>query len=170
VVIVKVNLKRIARHLLSTQWHVYRAFPQAALAAIEEAIKASESGHFGEIRFAVEGGLSGSPLYQDQSARERAIDVFAQLRMWDTDARNGVLIYLLLADHSVEIVADRGVNAKAGAPEWERICRNMEAAFRDGLYEQGVIEGIRAVNRLLTTYFPANGANRNELPNKVVVL
>jgi uncharacterized membrane protein len=166
----KVNLKRIFRHLLSTQWHVQRAFPQSALAAIEEEIKASESRHFGEIRFAVEGGLAGSPLYLDQSARERAIDVFAQLRIWDTDARNGVLIYLLLADHSVEIVADRGVHAKTGAPAWERICRNMELAFRGGRYEQGVIEGIRAVNHLLTTHFPSNGASRNELPNKVVVL
>jgi uncharacterized membrane protein len=166
----KVNLQRLLRHVLSTQWHVRRAFPPAALAAIEEEIKASEAGHLGEIRFAVEGGLSGAPLYLDQSARERAIDVFAQLRIWDTDARNGVLIYLLLADHSVEIVADRGVHAKTGAPEWERICHNMEAAFREGRYEQGVIEGVRAVNNLLTAYFPANGARRNELPDKVVVL
>lgn len=165
-----VSMKRICRHLMSTRWQVKRAFPQKILAAIEQEIKASEASHTGEIRFAVEGALWGAPLYLDQSARERAIDVFSQLRMWDTDYRNSVLIYLLLADHSVEIVADRGVHAITGAPEWERICRNMEAAFRDQRYEHGVVDGIHAVNHLLTIHFPANGANRNELPDKVVVL
>lgn len=166
----KINMKRILRHLLSTHWQVKRAFPHTTLAAIEQEIKASEAAHIGEIRFAVEGALSGSPLYLDQSARERAIDIFSQLRMWDTDYRNGVLIYLLLADHSVEIVADRGMHAKTGAPQWERICRGMEAAFREGRYEQGVIDGIGAVNHLLTKHFPSNGTSRNELPDKVVVL
>ncbi len=166
----KLNMKRIFRHLLSTHWQVKRAFPQTTLTAIEQEIKASEAAHAGEIRFAVEGALLGSPLYLDQSARERAIDVFSQLRIWDTDDRNGVLIYLLLSDHSVEIVADRGVHAKTGALEWERICRGMEAMFRDGRYEQGVIDGIRAVNHLLKKHFPSNGANRNELPDKVMVL
>lgn len=166
----KVNLKRIFRHLLSTHRQVNRAFPRPVLVAIEQEIKASEATHLGEIRFALEGALSGSPLYLDQSARERAIDVFSHLRIWDTDYRNGVLIYLLLAEHSVEIVADRGVHAKTGAPQWEKICRNMEAAFRNGRYEQGVVDGIRAINRLLTQHFPSNGTSRNELPDKVVVL
>lgn len=166
----KMNLKRIFRHLLSTHRQVSRAFPRPVLVAIEQEIKASEATHLGEIRFALEGALSGSPLYRDQSARERAIDVFSHLRIWDTDYRNGVLIYLLLADHSVEIVADRGVHAKTGAPQWEKICRNMEVAFRNGRYEQGVVDGIRAINHLLTQHFPSNGASRNELPDKVVVL
>lgn len=166
----KLNLKRIFRHLLSTHQQVKRAFPQIVLTAIEQEIKVSEAAHTGEIRFVLEGALSGSPLYLDQSARERAIDVFSQLRMWDTDHRNGVLIYLLLADHSVEIVADRGVHAKTGAPHWENICRNMEAAFLEGRYEQGVIDGIAAVNHMLKKHFPSNGASRNELPDKVVVL
>jgi uncharacterized membrane protein len=165
-----INMIRIFRHLMSTHRQVKRAFPRTTLAAIEQEIKASEAAHIGEIRFAVEGALSGSPLYLDQSARERAIDVFSQLRMWDTDYRNGVLIYLLLADHSVEIVADRGVHAKTGAPEWERICRGMEAEFRDGRYKQGVIDGIHAVNHLMTRHFPSNGISRNELPDKVMVL
>ena len=164
------NLKRIFRHLLSPQRQLKRAFPRAVLTTIEQEIKASEAAHTGEIRFALEGALSGSPLYLDQSARERAIDVFSQLRIWDTDHRNGVLIYLLLADHSVEIVADRGVHAKTGTPQWEKICRNMEAAFRDGRYEQGVVDGILAVSHMLEKHFPANGASRNELPDKVVVL
>ena len=165
-----IHIKRIFRHLLWTHWQVRRAFPQTALAAIEQAIQTAEATHTGEIRFAVEGALAGSALYADQSARERAIDLFSELRMWDTDARNGVLIYLLLADHSVEIVADRGLHAKTGSPEWERICRNMEAEFRVGHYEQGVIDGIRSVNHLLTKHFPAHSTNPNELPDKVVVL
>jgi len=166
----KINMKRIFRHLLATRWQVKRAFPPAALAAIEQEIKAGEAAHRGEIRFAVEGALSGSPLYADQSARERAIDLFALLRIWDTDDRSGVLIYLLLADHSVEIVADRGVHAITGPLAWEEICRNMETAFRDNQYQQGVIDGVRAVNRLLTKHFPSRGAGRNQLPDKVVVL
>ncbi len=166
----RLNIKRICRHLLTTHWRRRRVFPRATLAAIEREIKDSESAHGGEVRFAVEDALPGLPLYLDQSARERAIDVFSQLRMWDTERRNGVLIYLLLADRSVEIVADRGVDAKAGAREWGEICRSMEAAFRAGCYEQGAVDGIRAVTDLLKKHFPSNGARRNELPDKVVVL
>lgn len=165
-----VNVKRIVRHLLSTHWQVKRAFPQKTLNAIEQEIKASEIAHVGEIRFAVECALAGTPLYLGLSTRERAIDVFSHLRIWDTDHRNGVLIYLLLADRSVEIVADRGVHAETGTPEWEKICRDMETAFRAGDFEAGAIGGIRAVTHLLTRHFPATGARRNELPDKVVVL
>lgn len=164
------SLTRLSRHLLSTQGQVKRAFPRTTLTAIEQAIRASEATHGGEVRFVVEGALSGPPLYQEQTPRERAIDVFSVLRMWDTADRNGVLIYLLLADRSVEIVTDRGVHAIAGAPEWERICAKMEQAFRDGRYERGVIDGIREVGRLLERHFPSNGATRSELPDKVVVL
>lgn len=165
-----VHVKRIARHLLSTHWQVKQAFPRKTLLAIEAEIRATEACHVGELRFVVEGALSGTPLYVGQSSRERAIDVFSELRIWDTDERNGVLIYLLLADRAVEIVADRGVNAKAGEAEWKKICGNMEFALRDRRYEQGVIDGIREVSCLLTTHFPSNGATRNELPDKVVVL
>lgn len=165
-----INVKRIVRHLFSTHWQLRRAFPQKTLAAIEQEIKTSECAHVGEIRFAVECALAGAPLYLGQSTRERAIDVFSHLRMWDTEHRNGVLIYLLLADRSVEIVADRGVHAKTTTPEWEKICRDMETEFRNGRYEMGVIGGVRAVTHLLTRHFPATGARRNELPDKVVVL
>lgn len=164
------NMKRIARHWLATRWHFRRAFPRTAVAAIEHEIQASESMHAGEIRFVVEGALSGLPLYFDQSARERAIDVFAQLRMWDTEYRNGVLIYLLLADRSVEIVADRGVHAKTGEQEWKRICDDMEDAFRSGRYRQGAVDGVRAVTHLMAKHFPSSGEDRNELPDKIVLL
>lgn len=164
------NIKRIAKHLLVTHWQVNRAFPRDTLAAIDTAIKASEAAHAGEIRFAVEGALDGTPLFKGQSARERAIDVFSQLRIWDTERNNGVLIYLLLADWDVEIVADRGIHSKVGPQEWENICRTMEAAFRQADYEGGVVSGIQAVTQHLVKHFPASSADRNELQDKPVVL
>ena len=164
------NLKRIAKHLLLTDGRVKRAFPSQTLKAIEQAIKASETTHVGEIRFVVEGALDGAPLFKGQSARERAIDVFSQLRIWDTEHNNGLLIYLLLADRAVEIVADRGLHSKVGSREWESICRSMETAFKQSNFEGGVVGGIQAVTQHLTTHFPASGAGRNELPNKPMVL
>ena len=162
--------RRIARHLMMTHWRVERAFPPGTLAAIGRAIRESETAHVGEIRFAVEGALDIVPLFKGQSARERAIDVFSQLRIWDTEHNNGILIYLLLADRDVEIVADRGIHAKVGSPEWERICRQMEIAFRHGNYQEGVVGGIRAVTHHLKKHFPPVGDGRNELPDKPVVL
>ena len=164
------NIKRIVKHLLMTNWQVNRAFPRQTLIAIEQAIKVSETAHAGEIRFAVEGALDGTPLFKGQSARERAIDMFSQLRVWDTENNNGLLIYLLLADRDVEIVADRGIHAKVGSQEWEKICRKMETAFKQANYEGGVVSGIQAVTRHLVEHFPAVGADRNELPDKPVVL
>ena len=164
------NIKRIAKHLLMTRWQVNRAFSRDSLIAIEQAIKASETAHVGEIRFAVEGALDGAPLFKGQSARERAIDVFSQLRIWDTEHNNGVLIYLLLADRDVEIVADRGIHAKVGAGEWESICRKMETGFKQANFEDGVVSGIQAVTQHLMQHFPASAASRNELPDNPVVL
>lgn len=164
------DIKRIVRHLLMTHWQVRRAFPREALSAIEQAIKTSETAHVGELRFVVEGALDVAPLLRGQSARDRAIDVFSQLRIWDTEHNNGVLIYLLLADRDVEIVADRGIHAKVGAPEWESICRTMETAFGQGNYAGGVVSGIAAVTQHLTRHFPASGADRNELSDQPVVL
>jgi len=138
--------------------------------AIEQAIKASETTHSGELRFVVEGALDGMPLWRGQSARERAIDLFSQWRIWDTEHNNGVLIYVLLADRDVEIVADRGIHTRVGTREWEAICRAMEAAFKQADYAGGVVSGIRAVSQHLTKHFPATGAGRNELPDKPVVL
>jgi uncharacterized membrane protein len=118
----------------------------------------------------VEGALDGAPLFRNQSARERALDIFSQLRIWDTAHNNGVLIYLLLADHDFEIVADRGIDARVGHAGWEKICVEMETQFRAGNFEGGVIKGIEAVSRELATHFPAQGAGRNELPDAPVVM
>ena len=164
------DLKRIMRHLLATRWMIHRVFPGDTLIAIDKAVKASEGAHRGEIRFVVEAALHVEPLLRGQSARERAIDVFSLLRMWDTERNNGVLIYLLLADRDVEIVADRGIHAKVGPEEWERICRKMEAAFREGDFQGGGIGGIQEVTRHLAEHFPPIGDDRNELADKPVVL
>jgi len=153
-----------------THWQVNRTFPSDTLVAIDRAIKASETAHAGEIRFVVEGALDGTPLYKGVSARERAIDVFSQLRIWDTERNNGVLIYLLLADRDVEIVADRGIHSKVGSREWESMCQTMETAFNQARYEGGVVTGIQTVTKHLMKHFPASGAGQNELPDKPVVL
>lgn len=165
-----VTIPRIARHLLMTHWQVRRAFPQRTLVEIENAIKASESMHVGQVRFAVEGALDTSALFRDQSPRERAIDVFSQLRIWDTECNNGVLIYLLLADCAVEIVADRGIHLKTDSDEWKAICRNMETAFLQSNFERGVVTGVQAVTQHLTSQFPACGAAGKEIPERPVVL
>jgi uncharacterized membrane protein len=164
------NIKRITKHLLLTHWQVNRAFPRQTLNAIEQAIKASETAHVGEIRFAVEGALHSSPLFKGQSARDRALEVFSQLRVWDTEYNNGLLIYLLLADRAVEIVADRGIHAKVGSREWENICRRMETAFKQANYEGGVVSGIQAVTQHLKMHFPIVGDGRNDLPDTPMVL
>ena len=164
------SIKRIGKHLLANRSRVQAAFPPRVLSAIEQAIKASESRHSGQIRFVVEGALDGAPLFRGQTARERALDIFSDLRIWDTEHNNGVLIYLLLADRNVEIIADRGINDRVTAADWEAICRNMEAQFGTGAYEAGAVSGIDGVTRYLAEHFPKHGAGKNELPDEPVVL
>lgn len=166
----EMDLIRIMRHLSSGNAAVRRAFPAHTLDVIERTIRAAEGQHGGQIRFAVEAALDLTPLLAGQSARERAVDVFSRLRVWDTEQNNGVLIYLLLADRDVEIVADRGVYAKLGKEGWEKICREMEAAFRDGKFEQGVLAGIQSVGRCLAQYYPHTGEKVNELADRPALL
>lgn len=164
------SIRRIGRHLLQHHWRAKQIFPQAVLDRIEQAIKRGETTHSGQVRFVVEGALDGGPLFRNQPARERALDVFSHLRIWDTAHNNGVLVYLLLADRDVEIVADRGIHAQVGAEGWENICRAMEAEFGSGQFERGVIAGIEAVSRELARHFPSDGPHSNELPDAPVVM
>ena len=164
------TIARIFRHLLEHRWRERRIFTPKVLARIEQAIKAGEATHSGQIRFVVEGALDGRPLFRNQPARERALDVFSQLRIWDTEHNNGVLIYLLLADRDIEIVADRGINGKVGSEGWEKICAVLEKEFRAGLFEYGVIKGIQEVSRVLAQHFPKEDGGKNELPDAPVVL
>src|SRR6188472_3845434 len=164
------GIGRIGKHLLHHHWWLRRYFPPTVLAAIEAATKAGETTHSGQVCFVVEGALSGRPLFKNQPARARALDIFSQLRVWDTAHNNGVLIYLLLADRNVEIIADRGIDAHVGAAGWEKICIEMETEFRAGQFERGVIKGIEAVSRLLATHFPPQAGGHNELPDAPVVI
>ena len=164
------NLKRIVKHLFAPQWIIARAFPRHTLTAIEDAIRASEKTHDGELRFAVEAGLHPLPVLRGQSARQRAHEVFSDLRVWDTEHNSGVLIYVQLVDRRIEIVADRGINAKVPQHAWDAICRRMEAAFRGDRYEGGVLAAIDEITALLAQHFPPRGDNPDELSDQPVVL
>ena len=164
------NFKRIVKHLFAPQWIIARAFPRRTLTAIEEAIRASEKTHDGELRFAVEAGLDPLPLVRGQTPRQRAIEVFSALRVWDTEHNSGVLIYVQLVDRRIEIVADRGINAKVPQHAWDAICRRMEAAFRQRRFEQGVLAAIGEITALLAQHFPPRGDNPDELSDQPVIL
>ena len=159
------GIKRIGKHLLEHRWRVRRVFPPRVLATSSRRSRRARPRHSGQVRFVVEGALDGAPLFRNQPARERALDVFAHLRIWDTAHNNGVLIYLLLADRDVEIVADRGIDAMVGAAGWEEICRDDGSAFQErafrGRCDQG---GSRRCRASWRSYFPrAMLSPRNEL-------
>lgn len=151
-------------------WAWRRAFPQTTLDAIEAAIHASETAHGGEIRFAIENSLPGILVWRGMIGRERAIETFSNLRVWDTEYNSGVLVYLLLADHDIEIVADRGIAARVDPAAWEGVAQTMEAAFRKGEFERGALEGIAQIGELLAQNFPPSGHNPDELANRPVIL
>lgn len=151
-------------------WRLRRIFPPAALERIGLAIARAETVHCGQIRFVVEHALDPVAVIRGRPARERALEVFSLLGVWDTEHNNGVLVYLLLADRDVEIVADRGIDAKVGSAGWARICHQMEDAFRKGRFEEGVLAGIDEVSRQLQTHFPRGESGANELPDRPVVL
>ncbi|OYY50933.1 MAG: hypothetical protein B7X95_02245 [Methylophilaceae bacterium 17-44-8] len=161
---------RFFRHLFSSPFWLGRYFSKQALNNIERAIATSETMHAGEIRFVVETGLEPMEIWYRKSPRKRAIELFGQLNIWDTEHNNGVLIYLLLADHDVEIVADRGIHRFVGDAGWETICHAMELRFREGAFEVGVLEGIAAIGAVMSQRFPPQGMQRNEIPNKPVVM
>ncbi|MEW5862408.1 MAG: TPM domain-containing protein [Pseudomonadota bacterium] len=162
---------RWIRHLFLDAVLMRRAFPPPALAEIERAVSRHEKRHRGELRVAIEGGLPLGALLARQSARSRALELFARLRVWDTEDNAGVLIYVLLADRDVEIVADRGIHARVGQAAWEEICATMEREFSAGRYLQAVLAGLAAVSDLLERHFPAgSSSNPDELPNAPAVL
>ncbi len=162
------KLARILKHRLFDETDTHRALTTAGIERLTERVTRSERHHGGEIRVCVESSLPLSYLWQDLSARDRAITMFGKLRVWDTAANNGVLIYFLLAEHAIEIVADRGLNRMVSEGEWQQIVQRMRQAFLDGRYEAGLNEAIDAVDALLALHFPlAEGeSNPNELPDR----
>ena len=165
------KLLRILKHRWLDKGDARRALGPGALARIEERVKASERHHSGEIRVCVEAGLPLSYLWRNAGARERAVTLFGKLRVWDTAYNNGVLIYLLLADHAIEIVADRGLNERVSAAQWQALLAGMSAQFKARHFEAGLMAAVEAVDALLAQHFPlAPGAdNPNELPDAAEV-
>jgi len=162
--------KRVCRHLCISPLALKKRFPKVVMQRIEQAIADSERTHFGEIRFAVELNLPLLDILKKKSGQQRAVEVFSQLQVWDTEQNNGVLIYLLLADHDFEILADRGIHQHVGAQGWTHISHEMEALFKQGEFEAGVLHGIAQISMLLAQHYPANDSNRNELPNAPVII
>lgn len=164
------KLTRILRHLSFMPWRLRRMLPAHTRSAIARAIRDAERGNSGEIRLAVEAAFDGWRLLRGQTARQRAWEVFAQLGVWDTEYNNGVLIYILLADHSVEIVADRGIDRLVGREGWRAICEEMETQMRAGDFEAGILAGVAAVGRELARHFGGVDVRGNELPNRPVIV
>jgi uncharacterized membrane protein len=163
-------LTRAWRHLFSSRGRTRRQFPGAVLESIEAAIGAAESRTSGEIRFVVETALDLPDLRGGLTPRDRAMQTFSDLHLWNTELRNGVLIYVLMADRDVEVVADRGAAAVIPAGDWEGVCRLMEAHFRERRFQAGALAGVEAVGRLLERHFAAPAHNRDELPNQPALL
>lgn len=164
------TLTRTLRHLWFPDWRLRKHLSERVLREITEAIRDSETRHRGEIRFAVEASLPLGLLLRGQSASGRALELFSALRVWDTEDNNGVLVYLLLADRDVEIIADRGIHRRVGAARWEEICRRMESEFRTGRFDTGCVAGIREVGLELERHFGGADASGNELPNRPAVI
>jgi uncharacterized membrane protein len=162
------RLARIARHRWTDETDTARALGVDALARLEARVSASERRHSGEIRLCVEAGLPLSYLWRDATPRQRAVTMFGKLRVWDTQHNNGVLIYLLLAEHAIEIVADRGLTQVVPQAQWTGLVAGMRDSFRAGEFEQGLAKAVDIVDALLHQHFALTEgqANPNELPDR----
>ena len=165
------RLGRLLRHRMLDEDDTRKAIPPALLERLKQRVAASESRHNGEIRICVEASLPTSYIWRDAKARERAVAMFGKLRMWDTEDNNGVLIYLLLAEHAIEIVADRGLSSRVPAADWSAMVQRMGSAFRERRFEDGLTQALEEVSALLVQHFPAAAGqgNRNELPDEPVL-
>jgi uncharacterized membrane protein len=166
------KLKRIFKHRWRDESDVRRAVPPDLLERLTRRVAASEKRHSGEIRIYVEAGLPTSYLWRGASPRERAVALFGKLGVWDTEANNGVLIYLLLAEHAIEIVADRGIARHVAPEEWQRVVAHMRELFRASRFEDGLTQALEEVSAMLVRHFPLSGHeadDTNELPDRPVL-
>jgi uncharacterized membrane protein len=163
-------LWRLARHRWQ-ELRTRRALPDDALQRLGARVAASEQLHTGQIRIVAESALPWSYLRRRASARERAIMLFSKYRVWDTEHNNGVLIYLLMPEHAIEIVADRGLARRVAPDEWRDVIALMATHFRRSDYEEGVAQAVEAVSIRLVRHFPrtAGTASVNELPDTPVL-
>ena len=163
-------INRLLRHLFSSNLKTKKIFTDLTLKKIEDAIATSEIAHSGQIRFIVETSLSPQALFNHQTPRERALEVFSLFRVWDTENNNGVLIYLLMADRDFEIVADRNIHNLAGEQYWETISDEMATLLRQNRFEDGVLHGIDRIHHILKYHFQADVITPNELPDKPIII
>ncbi len=165
------KLKRIVRHRWLDESDTRRALPPDLVKRLMARVAASEKRHSGEIRIFVEAGLPLSYLWRNATARERAVTMFGKLRVWDTEHNNGVLIYLLLAEHAIELVADRGLNRHVSPQAWQAMVQRMGSAFRDGRFEDGLTQALAEVSAVLVQHFPTQNGDtqHNELPDRPVL-
>jgi uncharacterized membrane protein len=165
------RLQRIFRHRWLDESDTRRAIPPATIERLAQYVAGSERRHSGEVRIYVEAGLPLSYLWRDATPRERAIAMFGKLGVWDTEQNNGVLIYLLLAEHAIEVVADRGLSRHVTPRQWQDIVAHMRGEFRAGRYEEGLKQAVDEVTALLVRHFPAQpgAAGPNELPDEPVL-
>lgn len=161
---------RVLRHLFTPLWALRKRYPQELLQQIEQRIGEVERRHPGELRFVVEHALELGDLLAGVSPRERALELFGLLRVWDTEYNNGVLIYVLHAEHAVEIVADRGLARCVPQSDWDDLCRRVEAEFRAGRHAAGAQVAVDGAARLLERHFPERAAGQNELPDQPLLL
>jgi len=165
------KLKRLFKHRWLADGAAERALPRVALEVLTQQVRTSETQHSGEIRIDIEGGLPLSYLWRDEPLqhviRQRALTQFGKLRVWDTAHNNGVLIYLLLAEHAIEIIADRGLNEKVPPETWQQLLDGMRGHFQRGDFKTGLTQAVAAVSELLVSHFPlaAGDDNPNELPD-----
>lgn len=162
-------ITRLFRHLLLPDWWRRRHLTETVVERIRATVARAEGGHGAEIKVAVEASLDLLPVLRGVTARERALDVFSALRVWDTEHNDGVLLYVLLADRDVEIVADRGLSDRVSQADWERICREMEALFRAGRQEEALLQGAAEIGKVLEDAYPGE-KNTNQLSDHPVML
>jgi uncharacterized membrane protein len=161
---------RVLRHWRVSRADARRAFRESTLNAAAQAITAGEQTHRGEVRFIVEKSLPTDEVWDGVTSRQRALALFADYGVWDTEDNCGVLIYVNLAEHKVDIVADRGIDRKIDAATWQAVCSTMTEGFRQGRFHDATLAAIEQVNALLREHFPATGARPNELPDSPIML
>jgi len=165
------TLARWTRHLWLDAADARRILGTAGLQRLEQAVHNSEARHMGELRVCVEAGLTAVALWRSVSSRDRAIELFSRLKVWDTEHNNGVLIYLLLAERRIEILADRGLHIRTDGAVWQGITQQLSTSLQNGQYEVGLTQAIAAVGDLLRQHFPLAGRTKpNELPDAVVLI
>jgi uncharacterized membrane protein len=167
---IEARLQRAWRHWRTTAAQGRAAFPQATLEAIGKAIAAGEQGHRGEVRLVVEASMPFDAIWAGVNNRQRALALFADHGVWDTEDNCGVLVYINLAERKVEIVADRGINRKIDSAVWQDVCSGMTAAFAQGRFHDGTLAAIERISALLQQHFPATGARPNELPDHPILM